>query len=64
MSVTGKNAFGKTVTNGVTDFAFTLKNVIVQAITRSTDNADSGDIPGAIRLGRFGLRHLQAAQAR
>lgn len=59
-SIKGKNVFGKTVTNGVTDFAFTSKNVIVQAITTSTDNKESGDITGSIALGRFALKHLQA----
>jgi hypothetical protein len=58
-SITGKNLLGKTVTNGVTDLAFTAKNVIVQAVTRSTDNPNSGDIPATIKLGQFGLRHLQ-----
>lgn len=57
-SVTGKNAFDKSVTNGVTDLAFTSKNVIVQAMTLSTSNTESGDIPGAIRLGKAALKHL------
>lgn len=60
MSITGKNVFGKTVTNGATDLAFTSKNVIVQALTISTDNTDSGDITGSIKLGRSALKHLQA----
>jgi hypothetical protein len=59
-SVTGKNAFGKTVTNGVTALAFTSQNVIVEAVTTSVDNTESGDIPGAITLGRYALAHLQA----
>lgn len=64
MSIKGKNAFGKNVTNGVTDLAFVSKFVIVQAVTRSTDNTDSGDIPAAITLGRFGLARLNAAAKR
>lgn len=59
-SVTGNNVFGKKVTNGVTDLAFTSRNVIVQALTRSVDNKDSGDIPATIRLGDFALKHLNA----
>jgi len=59
-SVTGKNAFGKTVTNGITNLAFTSQNVIVEAATISTSNTQSGDIPGAIQLGQFALQHLNA----
>jgi hypothetical protein len=59
-SITGKNVFGKKVTNGVTFLGFTSKNVIVSAATISTDNTESGDIPGTIRLGRYALKHLQA----
>jgi hypothetical protein len=59
-SITGKNAFGKTVTNGITTLAFTSHNVIVEAATISTSNTQSGDIPGAIQLGHFALKHLNA----
>lgn len=63
MSVKGKNVFGQSVTNGVTDLAFTSKNVIVQALTLSTDNKDSGDVVGSIKLGHYALKHLQALRA-
>jgi hypothetical protein len=59
-AITGKNVFGKKVKNGVTIFAFTSKNVIVEALTISTDNETSGDIPGAISLGTYALTHLNA----
>jgi len=63
-SVTGKSALGKTVTNGVTEVAFTWKNVIGQALTTSYSNTDSGDIPGAIRLSKFTLSYLKSVSAR
>ena len=60
--ITGKNAFGKTVTDGVTLVAVVTKNVIVQAYTDSADNTNSGNIPGAIALLKSGLRHLQVVE--
>jgi hypothetical protein len=59
-SITGKNAFGKTITNGVTLVAVVRNNVLVQAATDSADNADSGNIPAALALIRSGLRHLSS----
>lgn len=59
-SITGKNAFGKTITNGVTLVAVVKNNVLVQAYTDSADNTDSGNIPAALALIRSGLRHLSA----
>jgi hypothetical protein len=59
-TITGKNLLGQTVKNGVTALNFTSRNVIVQAGTISTTNVDSGDIPGAVRLGDFALKHLDA----
>ena len=59
-TLTGKNAFGKTVKNGTTVLAFTSKNVIVEAATISTSNTASGDVPGTIQLGDFALKHLNA----
>jgi hypothetical protein len=61
-TVTGKNAFGKTVKNGTTLLAFTSKNVIVEAATVSTSNTVSGDVPGTIQLGDFALKHLSAVR--
>ena len=63
-SVSGKNAFGKKVTNGVTIVGFVSQNVIVSAVTISTDNTESGDVPSAITLARFALRHLSALRVR
>ena len=63
-SITGNNAFGKKVTNGVTVLGYVSQNVIVEATTISTDNTESGDIPGAIALGRYALRHLSAVRLR
>jgi len=57
-SFTGKNAFGKKVTNGFTVVGSTPGRVIVSAATTSTESTESGDIPGAIALERFELRHL------
>ncbi|HUK97429.1 MAG TPA: hypothetical protein VLV46_07205 [Gaiellaceae bacterium] len=59
-TITGKNLLGQTVTNGVTALNFTSRNVIVQAGTISTTNVDRGDVPGAIRLADFALKHLDA----
>ena len=61
-SISGNNAFGKKVTNGVTFVAFVSQNVILEAFTISTDNTESGDVPGAIKLARFALRHLSAVR--
>ena len=41
-SIAGKDVSGKTVTNGVTDLAFTSRNVIVQALTMSATKKASG----------------------
>jgi hypothetical protein len=63
-SITGNNAFGKKVTNGVTLVGFVSQNVIVEATNLSTDTTESGDVPGAIALARFALRHLSAVRLR
>lgn len=63
-SITGNNAFGKKVTNGVTILGFVSQNVVASATTISTETTESGDIPGAITLARFALRHLSAARLR
>ena len=55
-SITGNNLLGKKVTNGVTILGLVSGSVIVEAITTSTSNSDSGDIPGSIALGKFALR--------
>jgi hypothetical protein len=63
-SITGKNAFGKTITNGVTGVFVVKGNVIVGAITDSASNDSSGDMPNALALLRAALRHLVAVGAR
>lgn len=54
----GKNAFGKTVRNGATIVVVQRRNVIVTALTISTDNEQSGDVPGALRLLKAGIAHV------
>jgi hypothetical protein len=60
-SITGKNALGKTITDGVTLVAIAKGNVIVDAYTDSADNTDSGSVPAALALLRAGLRHVKSA---
>jgi len=61
-SITGKNVFGKKVTNGVSTLGFVAGSVIVQAGTISTDNTDSGDVPGTISLAKLAYRHLRQVE--
>jgi hypothetical protein len=63
-SITGNNVLGKKVTNGVSSLVFVTANVIVDAITTSTSNTDSGDVPATVELGKLALRHLRAVQAK
>jgi hypothetical protein len=63
-SITGNNAFGKKVTNGFSILGFTAGNVITSAVTSSTTNTNSGDLPATISLGKFALRHLRAVEAK
>lgn len=60
-SVTGNNAFGQKVTNGITGLFVVQQNVLIGAVTVSSDNTDSGNTPGALALLKAGLRHLAAA---
>jgi hypothetical protein len=62
-SVTGNNAFGKKVTNGITGLFVLRGNVIVGAVTASGDHTDSGNVPAALALLRSALKHLQAVTA-
>jgi hypothetical protein len=55
---TVKDAAGKTVTYGYTGVASVPGGVIVSTVTRSTKSKVRGDVPGAIALERFALRHL------
>jgi hypothetical protein len=57
-TITGKNAFGKTVTNGVTAMFVKDKNVIVGGVTTSVDNSDSGNTPAALQLLKSAFKHL------
>lgn len=59
-SVTGKNAFGKTITNGITALFVQKGNVLVGAVTDSADNTDSGNTPAALQLLKSALKHLAA----
>lgn len=59
-SITGKDASGKVITNGVTSLSFTPKNVIVQTFTISSAHAGHGDVLATITLARFAARHLRA----
>jgi hypothetical protein len=63
-SITGKNALGKTITNGVTGVFVATGNVIAGAFTDSADNTDSGNVPAALSLLKSGLNHLKAITAR
>jgi hypothetical protein len=59
-SITGKNALGKTITDGVTLVGVVRNDVLIDAFTDSADNTDSGNIPAALALIRSGLKHLSA----
>jgi hypothetical protein len=63
-SITGKNAFGKTVTNGISVMCARSDIVVVCAITTSVDNEESGDVPETIKLLRAGLTHLNAVRTK
>lgn len=63
-SVTGKNAFGKTVTNGLTSMCALSRVVMVCVVTTSVDNSTSGDVPGSITLLKASLKHLDAVRAK
>jgi hypothetical protein len=63
-SVTGKNAFGKTVTNGVTGMVVQEGSVLVAAATASGDSSESGNVPATLALLKSGIRHLQRIEAR
>ncbi len=63
-SITGKNAFGKTVTNGITVLAVADGSVLVGVVTDSADTIDSGNVPAALALLKSARRHLHAVQAR
>lgn len=63
-SITGDNAFGKKVTNGVTFMGVQRGSVVVIAFTISTANEHSGDVPGTLALLRSALAHLGRVQAR
>jgi hypothetical protein len=62
-SVTGKNALGKTITDGITVMAVAKGNVLVEAFTDSADNQSSGNTPAALALLRSALRHLAKVSA-
>ena len=51
-------------TAGISGVEFVDGSVIVLAATTSTASAHHGDIPGAVALARFGLRHLAAIRSR
>jgi hypothetical protein len=63
-SITGKNAFGKTVTNGLTGMIVVEGSVLVMSVTGSADSTDSGNVPAALALLKSGIRHLQRIEAR
>lgn len=58
-SITGKNVFGKEVTNGVTVVSVLQGNVGVSGASVSYDNEDSGDIQAAMKMLRAGIKHLR-----
>jgi hypothetical protein len=58
-STSGKSGLN-TITVGITDLAFVYKNVLVQAGTSSEQSTKHGDIPGAVALAQYALRHLQS----
>jgi hypothetical protein len=62
--VSGKNAFGAKVTNGLTSMCALSRVVMVCVVTTSTDNDTSGDVPGAIKLLKASLVHLTALRAK
>ena len=63
-SITGKNSFGVTVTNGVTGMDVLTGSVIVAAATTSTANTESANVPGTLALLKAGLNHLRLLQRR
>lgn len=61
-SITGKNFLGKKVTNGITLLAFVAGSVIVESVTTSTSNTESGDVPATVSLGKLAFRHLRQVE--
>ena len=64
LTAEGKNAFGKTVRNGVTSMGVVTQNVLVSVATISTDNEESGDVPATIKLLGSGMKHLAKVRGR
>jgi hypothetical protein len=58
--ITGKNAAGKTVTNGITGDAILSGTVIVASFTLSDTKTKEGNGPGSLALVKSGLKHLAA----
>ena len=58
--VTSKDAAGATVKNGITGVAFVDGNVIIGTDTISTHSITGGNLPSAIALARFAIKHLHA----
>jgi hypothetical protein len=58
-SVSGNNASGKPVTNGITYVSVAQANVLVAGVSVSADNTESGNVPAALALLRSALKHLQ-----
>jgi len=59
-SVKGKNILGHEVTDGVSDAAAAVGNVLVQGVTTSADSTESGNVPAAISLLRAAVKYEQS----
>jgi len=58
-TITGKNAAGKTVSNGITAASFVDGEVAVGALTTSTSSSTKGDSAGTLALARFAIAYLK-----
>lgn len=63
ISVTGNNAFGQKVTNGGSLCAAVVGFTLVEGITTSVDNPDSGNVPLSCSLLKAAIAHLKAIES-
>ena len=62
-TITGKNAAGRTVSNGITAASFVDGEVAVGAVTTSTAGSTKGDSAGTLALARFAIEYLKKLES-
>lgn len=62
-SISGENAFGKQVTNGGSVCVALVGLTLVEGVTTSVDNHDSGNVPLSCSLLKAAIAHLKAVES-